>query len=60
LLVYEARRKALLDELSALKRAEKRGGVKVAFRMIRKGMDNETIANLTDLTQEEIEQLHRQ
>ncbi|WP_047150908.1 hypothetical protein [Aneurinibacillus tyrosinisolvens] len=60
LLAYEARRKALLDELSALKRVEKRGVVKVVLRMIRKGMDNETIAELTELTQEEIEQFCRE
>lgn len=68
LLAYEARRKTLLDELSALRRAEKQGekkgekkGVmKVALSMIQKGMDNETIAELTELTKEEIEQLRRQ
>lgn len=64
LLAYEARRKTLLDELSALRRAEKQGekkGVmKVALGMIHKGMDNETIAELTELTKEEIEQLRRQ
>lgn len=64
LLAYEARRKALLDEKSALRRAEKqgekRGIMKVALGMIQKGIDNETIAELTDLTKEEIEQLRRQ
>jgi predicted transposase/invertase (TIGR01784 family) len=64
LLAYEARRKALLDEKSALRRAEKqgekRGIMKVALGMIQKGMDNETIAELTELTKEEIEQLRRQ
>ncbi len=72
LLAYEARRKALLDEKSALKRAEKQGEIigeergkkkaimKVALSMIQKGMDNETIAELTELTWEEIEQLRRQ
>jgi predicted transposase/invertase (TIGR01784 family) len=68
LLVYEARRKALLDEKSALRRAEKQGEIvgekrgimKVALGMIQKGLDNETIAELTELTQEEIEQLRRQ
>lgn len=80
LLVYEARRKALLDEKSALRRAEKQGEMigeergkkigekigekkaimKVALGMIQKGLDNETIAELTELTQEEIEQLRRQ
>lgn len=64
LLAYEARRKTLLDEKSALRRAEKqgekRGILKVALGMIQKGIDNETIAELTELTQEEIEQLRRQ
>ncbi|MCI1693149.1 Rpn family recombination-promoting nuclease/putative transposase [Aneurinibacillus aneurinilyticus] len=72
LLAYEARRKALLDEKSALKRAEKQGEIigekrgekrgimKVALSMIQKGIDNETIAELTELTQGEIEQLRRQ
>ncbi|MEZ2661128.1 hypothetical protein ACBP89_24385, partial [Aneurinibacillus aneurinilyticus] len=80
LLAYEARRKALLDEKSALKRAEKQGEIigekrgkkigekigekkaimKVALSMIQKGLDNETIAELTELTQGEIEQLRRQ
>ncbi len=72
LLAYEARRKALLDEKSALKRAEKQGEIigeergkkkaimKVALSMIQKGIDNETIVELTELTQEEIEQLRRQ
>ncbi len=76
LLAYEARRKALLDEKSALRRAEKQGEIigeergkrigekkaimKVALSMIQKGMDNEAIAELTELTQEEIEQLRRQ
>ncbi|MED4732357.1 Rpn family recombination-promoting nuclease/putative transposase [Aneurinibacillus migulanus] len=68
LLAYEARRKTLLDEKSALRRAEKQGEIigekrgimKVALGMIQKGMDNKTIAELTELTQEEIEQLRRQ
>ncbi len=64
LLAYEARKKTLLDEKSALRRAEKqgekRGILKVALGMIQKGIDNETIAELTELTQEEIEQLRRQ
>ncbi|WP_053912204.1 hypothetical protein [Aneurinibacillus migulanus] len=34
--------------------------MKVAVSMIQKGMDNETIAELTEFTQEEIEQLRRQ
>ncbi|WP_277136549.1 hypothetical protein [Aneurinibacillus aneurinilyticus] len=34
--------------------------MKVALSMIQKGLDNETIAELTELTQGEIEQLRRQ
>lgn len=69
LLAYEARRKALLDEKSALRRAEnlgeKRGreeGRKetiktMALGMIQKGIDNKTISDLTGLSQEEINNL---
>ncbi|AVD54616.1 hypothetical protein CKF96_03755 (plasmid) [Priestia filamentosa] len=76
LLAYEARRKALLDEKSALKRAEnlgkiegekigekrgeKRGVLKVALGMIQEGMDSKTISKLTGLTQEEIDKLRHQ
>jgi hypothetical protein len=53
-----------LDEFSALRRTEKhgekRGIMKVTLGMIQKGIDNETIAELTKLTEEEIEQLRRQ
>jgi predicted transposase/invertase (TIGR01784 family) len=68
LLAYEARRKALLDEKSALKRAESRGEEKgrketiknMALGMIQKGIDNETISDLTGLTKEEINNLRHQ
>ncbi|MBG9811185.1 hypothetical protein ABD68_05985 [Bacillus endophyticus] len=72
LLAYEARRKALLDEKSALKRAESRGKEKgreegrmetiknMALGMIHKGIDTETISDLTGLTQEEINNLRHQ
>ncbi|ADE72672.1 Rpn family recombination-promoting nuclease/putative transposase [Priestia megaterium] len=76
LLAYEARRKALLDEKSALKRAEKlgeekgkqigeeigekKGIIKVALSMIQKGLDNQTIAEFMNLTPEEINKLRRQ
>ncbi|MCY8231747.1 Rpn family recombination-promoting nuclease/putative transposase, partial [Priestia endophytica] len=68
LLAYEARRKALLDEKSALKRAENLGKIegekigilKVALGMIQEGMDNKTISKLTGLTQEEIDNLRHQ
>ncbi|KIV52534.1 hypothetical protein AM501_00160 [Aneurinibacillus migulanus] len=39
---------------------EKKAIMKVALSMIQKGIDNETIVELTELTQEEIEQLRRQ
>ncbi|MCM3185925.1 Rpn family recombination-promoting nuclease/putative transposase [Priestia megaterium] len=76
LLAYEARRKALLDEKSALRRAEKlgeekgkqigeeigekKGIIKVALSMIQKGLDNQTIAEFTNLTPEEIDKLRHQ
>ncbi|XIH57235.1 hypothetical protein C1N61_30855 (plasmid) [Priestia aryabhattai] len=76
LLAYEARRKALLDEKSALKRAEKlgeekgkqiggeigekKGIIKVALSMIQKGLDTQTIAEFTNLTPEEIDKLRDQ
>jgi len=63
LMTYEVRQESL-DEKSILNRAEKqgekRGIMKVALGMIQKGMDNETIAELTELTEEEIEQIRRQ
>ncbi|MED4074490.1 hypothetical protein P4602_25015, partial [Priestia endophytica] len=61
-----------LDEKSALKRAESRGKEKgreegrmetiknMALGMIHKGIDNETISDLTGLTQEEINNLRHQ
>jgi len=60
ILAYEARRKALLDEKSALKRAEKKGIIKVALGMVQKGIDEETIIELTGLTKEEIQELRQQ
>ncbi|WP_421085642.1 Rpn family recombination-promoting nuclease/putative transposase (plasmid) [Priestia sp. MF3] len=76
LLAYEARRKALLDEKSALKRAEKlgeekgkqigeeigekKGIIKVALSMIQKGLDTQTIVEFTNLTPEEIDKLRHQ
>jgi len=68
LLAYEARRKALLDEKSALKRAEKRGeergekkGIqKVALGMIQEGIDSKMISKLTGLTIEDVEKLRYQ
>ncbi|CAH0324172.1 hypothetical protein SRABI82_05818 [Priestia megaterium] len=64
LLAYEARRKALLDEKSALKRAEKKGkeeAIKaMAIGMIQEGIANNVISKLTGLSIEEIEILRHQ
>ncbi|RDZ08174.1 hypothetical protein C3744_26195 [Priestia megaterium] len=64
LLAYEARRKALLDEKSALKRAEKKGkeeAIKaMAIGMIQEGIANNVISKLTGLSIEEIEMLRHQ
>ncbi|MDD1515302.1 hypothetical protein [Priestia megaterium] len=57
-------RDSLVDENLISKEAEKQGeknGVRrIALRMIKKGMDNETICELTELTEEELEHLRRQ
>lgn len=60
LLAYEARQKVLLDELSALRRAEKKGKEEVALNLLKLGVDIETIIKATGLTLEEIEQLRKQ
>ena len=72
LLAYEARRKALLDEKSALKRAEKKGkqeGLEegrektikaMAIRMIQEGIDSNVISKLTGLSIDEVEKLRHQ
>lgn len=68
LLAYEARRKALLDEKSALKRAEKKGKQEgreetikaMAIGMIQEGIASNVISKLTGLSIEEIEKLRHQ
>jgi predicted transposase/invertase (TIGR01784 family) len=64
LLAYEARRKALLDEKSALKRAERKGkeeAIKLmAIGMIQEGIASNIISKLTGLSIEEIERLRHQ
>ncbi|MEH7560693.1 Rpn family recombination-promoting nuclease/putative transposase, partial [Priestia megaterium] len=64
LLAYEARRKALLDEKSALKRAERKGkeeAIKLmAIGMIQEGIASNIISKLTGLSIEEIEKLRHQ
>ncbi|KYG33434.1 hypothetical protein AZF06_21555 [Priestia endophytica] len=65
LLAYELRRKAILDEKSALKRAESRGREKgrkevirdIALGLIQKGIDKKTISEIVGLSQEEIDKL---
>ena len=68
LLVYEARKKALLNEKSALKRTETLGEKKgeeetlkkVVLGMIEKGLDDSVIVELTGFTLEEIKKLRHQ
>ncbi|MFP3669824.1 Rpn family recombination-promoting nuclease/putative transposase [Priestia sp. SIMBA_032] len=72
LLAYEARRKALLNEKSALKRAEKKGkqeGLEegrektikaMAIRMIQERIDRNVISKLTGLSIDEVEKLRHQ
>ncbi|MGG1369741.1 hypothetical protein ABE322_28765 [Priestia megaterium] len=54
-------RNSLVDENLTSKEAEKQGEKKgirrIALGMIKKGMDNETISELTALTEEELEHL---
>lgn len=67
ILAYQAREKAILDEQSALKRAErlgKRAGMeegkrKTAIKLLELGVDHETIAKATELSVEEIETLKK-
>lgn len=57
-------RNSLVDENLTLKEAEKQGekkGVRrIALGMIKKGMDNKTISELTALTEKELEHLRGQ
>ncbi|MGC4378916.1 Rpn family recombination-promoting nuclease/putative transposase [Fictibacillus sp. Mic-4] len=61
LLAYEARHKALLDEQSALKRAERKGKeegkIEVAKKMLEDGISHEKIAEYTGLSLKEINKL---
>ncbi|RDZ11803.1 hypothetical protein C3744_19815 [Priestia megaterium] len=63
LMTYKVHEESPLDKKSTLKKAEKqgekRGIMGVALRMIQKGMDNKTISELTDLTEEELEQIRK-
>lgn len=64
ILAYEARRKALLDEKSALRRAENQGETKarrtVVLSMTEKGMNPTEIAGLTGIPEEIIKKLLQQ
>ncbi|MFP7732201.1 hypothetical protein ACLHDF_02020 [Priestia aryabhattai] len=61
LMTYEVNQEFQVDEKLTLKKAEKQGGKRavkrVALRMLEKGMDNQTISELTELTEEEIERI---
>ncbi|MBU8687405.1 hypothetical protein ACFW1J_08975 [Priestia aryabhattai] len=63
LVTYEVNQEFQVDETLTLKKAEKQGGKRaikrVALRMLQKGMDNQTISELTELTEEEIEQIRK-
>ncbi|MDR7242758.1 hypothetical protein [Priestia megaterium] len=63
LMTYEVNQEFQVDEKLTLKKAEKQGEKRaikrVTLRMVQKGMDNQTISELTDLTEEEIEQIRK-
>ena len=63
LMTYEVNQEFQVDETLTLKKAEKQGEKRaikrVALRMLQKGMDNQTISELTELTEEEIEQIRK-
>ena len=63
LMTYEVNQEFQVDEKLTFKKAEKQGEKRaikrVALRMLQKGMDNQTIFELTELTEEEIEQIRK-
>jgi predicted transposase/invertase (TIGR01784 family) len=67
-MLYEMRKKALLDEQSALDYAESRGRVEgkaerdkeIAASMLKKGLSVSLIAEVTGLSEAEIETLNNQ
>ena len=63
LMIYEVNQEFQVDEKLTFKKAEKQGEKRaikrVALRMLQKGMDNQTISELTELTEEEIEQIRK-
>lgn len=63
LVTYEVNQKFQVDETLTLKKAEKQGEERaikrVALKMLQKGMDIQTISELTELTEKEIEQIRK-
>ena len=61
LVTYEVNQEFQVDETLTLKKAEKQGEERVikrvALRMLQKGIDIQTISELTELTEKEIEQI---
>ncbi|OHY75321.1 hypothetical protein [Priestia aryabhattai] len=61
LVTYEVNQKFQVDETLTLKKAEKQGEERaikrVALKMLQKGIDIQTISELTELTEKEIEQI---
>ncbi|MEW4263400.1 hypothetical protein Q0N30_06865 [Priestia megaterium] len=63
LVTYEVNQKFQVDETLTLKKAEKQGEERaikrVALKMLQKGMDIQTISELTELTEKDIEQIRK-
>ncbi|MHA2959402.1 hypothetical protein [Priestia megaterium] len=63
LVTYEVNQEFQVDETLTLKKAEKQGEERaikrVALRMLQKGIDIQTISELTELTEKEIEQIRK-
>ncbi|MER2170295.1 hypothetical protein [Priestia megaterium] len=63
LVTYEVNPEFQVDETLTLKKAEKQGEERVikrvALRMLQKGIDIQTISELTELTEKEIEQIRK-
>lgn len=63
LVTYKVNQEFQVDETLTLKKAEKQGEERaikrVALRMLQKGIDIQTISELTELTEKEIEQIRK-
>lgn len=63
-LAYEARRKAVLDEQSAMKKAKKDGekiaSERIALKMSEEGLEDDFISRLTGLSPQEVQKLRTQ